>query len=148
MERTLILIKPDARKKRLTGIVIDRIESLGLELVAAKVVNVTQELAQEHYRDLKGQPFFEGIVKFIRGEFQQIPMHRVLALIYEGESAITAVRKIVGSTNPEKAEPWTIRGAFGKITDGIMENIVHASSNSKEAEREIALWFDGAEIVD
>ena len=148
IERTLILIKPDARKKRITGLVIDRLEAAGLELVAAKVVNVSEELAKEHYRDLKNEPFFKNIVKFIRGEFQNISMHRVLALIYEGENAISKIRKVVGATNPEEAEPWTIRGAFGEIKDGRMENAVHASSNAKEAEREIALWFSQKEIVD
>lgn len=147
-ERTLILIKPDGAKRKLTGLVIDRLENSGFDLIAAKVVSVSEELARKHYQALKDQPFFENLIRYIRGEFHKIPKNRVLALVYEGENAISEIRKIVGATNPEQAHPNTIRGAFGRITTkGQFENVVHASGNKEDAQREIKLWFKDEELT-
>ncbi len=149
VEKTLILIKPDAAARRLTGLVIDRLENSGFEMVGAKLVSVSEELARKHYEALKDQPFFENLIKYIRGEFHGIKNNKILALVYKGENAISEIRKIVGATNPEQAEPWTIRGSFGRITTkGQFENVIHASGNSQDAEREIKLWFRDDEIIE
>lgn len=148
MERTLVLIKPDGAKRKLTGLVMDRLDQAGLKLVAAKMVSVSEELAREHYRDLQGKPFFEGLIRYIRGEFHGIDDHGVLALVYEGEGAIALVRKVAGATNPEQADPASIRGSFGRITTGgQFENVLHASGNPADAQREVGLWFKPAEIL-
>ncbi len=145
--RTLILIKPDAISKKLTGIILDRIEHLMLDMKAAKVAVVTDELARKHYANLAGTPFLENVVKFMRGDFNGIDDHRIYAFVYEGDDAVNKVRECIGATNPDKALPYTIRGAFGCYKDGVMQNCVHASGSPEEAEREIALWFKPEEII-
>jgi len=148
IEQTLVLVKPDGAKRRLTGLVFDRLEAAGLVLAGAKLVSVTERLAREHYKEHEGKPFFEGLIRYIRGEFHGIPHHRVLALVFEGEGAVALTRKVSGATNPEKAEPGTLRGSFGRVTtDGQIENVLHASGNPADAEREIKLWFSPEEIL-
>lgn len=146
-EQTLILIKPDAISKKLTGIILDRIEHLALDMKAAKVTAVTEKLAEEHYANLSGQPFLPSVIKFMRGDFNDIKDHRIYAFVYEGENAISKIRQALGATDPSKAEPSTIRGAFGCFKDGVMQNCVHASGSPEDAKREIALWFKPEEIV-
>jgi nucleoside-diphosphate kinase len=146
MERTLILIKPDAIEKRIAGIIIDRLENLGLRMVAAKVARVTEKLAREHYDNLKGTPYVDGVVSFMTGQRNNIGGPHVYAFVYEGENAVSRVRSMIGNTNPEKADPWTLRGQFGSIKNGVMENAIHASGSPEEAQREIALWFKKEEI--
>ena len=108
--------------------------------------SVTRELAEEHYTLLKDQPFFEELIQYIMGQFHE--RRKVMALVYHGEDAIQKVRAICGATNPEEAEPASIRGAYGRITtSGIYENAIHASANPEEAEREIKLWFSPKELV-
>lgn len=143
MERTLVLIKPDGQKRKLTGLVIDRLDHAGFEMIAARLVPVTRELAEAHYEALKDKPFFSNLIKFFMGEFHEIKNLKILALVYQGENVISEVRRVVGATNPEEANPSSIRGSFGRISSktGIMENVVHASANAIDAEREIALWF-------
>lgn len=150
IERTLVLIKPDGMKRRLAGLAIDRLERSDLELIGAKVVSVTDELAREHYALLKNEPYFESAVKFIRGDFHGVSNRRVIAMVYKGEGAIKGVRAIVGATNPEEAAPGTIRGSFGRINSkgGYFENVVHASGNPAEAEREIKIWFKAGELIE
>jgi nucleoside-diphosphate kinase len=141
----LILIKPDGLKKSLTGNILTRLSETKLEIVAAKMVRVSQELAEEHYKHLKDKPFFPDIVKYIRGEFHD--RRKVMALIYWGEDAIKKCRELAGATNPEEAESTSIRGSYGRITTlGVYENVIHVSSNVEEAEREIKLWFSPDEI--
>lgn len=145
VEQSLILIKPDGLVKSLTGDIISKMSETGLKIVGAKIVQVTRELAEEHYQHLREEKFFDELIKYIMGEFHT---KRVLALVYHGENAIKNVRKIVGETNPENAEPISIRGKYGRITtSGVFENVVHASENTKEAEREIKLWFRPDELV-
>jgi len=149
IEKTLILIKPDGIKRRLTGLAIDRLENAGFELVGAKAVSVTEELARKHYDALKDKPFFENLIKYIRGEFHGISKNRLIALVYRGENAIKGVRAVVGATNPEDAAPGTIRGSFGRISSkGQFENVVHASGDAQDAVREVALWFKPEEIIE
>jgi nucleoside-diphosphate kinase len=145
-QAALILIKPDGLKKSLTGNILTRLSETKLEIVAAKMVRVSQELAEEHYKHLKDKPFFPEIVKYIRGELHD--RRKVMALIYWGEDAIGKCRELAGETNPEKAEATTIRGSYGRITtSGVYENVIHVSSNEAEAEREIKLWFQPQEII-
>ncbi len=146
IEQTLVLIKPDGLKKSLTGNILTRLSETRLEIAGARVVRVTRELADEHYKALKGQPFFEELIRYIMGEYHE--RRKVLALVYHGEDAIQKVRNICGATNPEEAEPSSIRGAYGRITtSGRYENAIHASANAEDAEREIKLWFCPEELV-
>jgi len=146
IEQTLVLIKPDGLTKSLTGNILSRLSESRLEIAGARVVAVTRELAEEHYAELKDRPFFDELINYIMGELHN--RRRVMALVYHGEDAIAKVRDICGATNPEEADPRTIRGAYGRITTlGIYENAVHASANPQDAEREIKLWFRPKELV-
>lgn len=145
-EATLVLIKPDAIKRRLTGAVLSRLETLGLALIGAKVVRVSKALAREHYTPLTDKPFFEELIRYLCGELHGVDS--VLALVYAGPEAIQQVRRAAGATNPEAADPTSIRGAYGRLTTtGLMENVLHASSDQSEAEREITLWFKPEELI-
>lgn len=145
-QATLVLIKPDGLKKSLTGNILTRLSETKLEIVAAKMVRVSKDLAEEHYRHLKEKPFFQEIIYYIQGELHN--RKKVMALIYWGEDAIDKVRQLAGATNPEEADPTTIRGSYGRITTGgVYENVIHASANIEDAEREIKLWFKPEEII-
>jgi nucleoside-diphosphate kinase len=147
-QSTLVLVKPDGLVKSLTGNILTKLSEGKLVIVAAKVVRVSRELAIEHYCHLKDKPFFEGLIRYIQGEPYGEEYQRVLALVYQGEDAINKVRQMAGSTNPEEASPTSIRGAYGRITTkGIFENVIHASANEVDSEREIKLWFKPGEIV-
>lgn len=149
MQQTLVIIKPDGLKKSLTGNILTRISEAKLRIVGAKVVRVSRELAESHYVHLMEKPFFEGVIKYICGDPYGEQYRRVLALVYEGEEAIDKVRQLAGATNPEVAEPTSIRGQYGRLTSsGLFENVLHCSSNAEDAEREIKLWFEPGEIVD
>lgn len=144
-QQTLVLIKPDGLIKSLTGNILTELSSTDLIIVGAKIVQVTRELAEEHYQHLREEKFFDELIRYIMGEFHT---KRVLTLVYHGENAINKVRRVVGATDPEKADPTTIRGKYGRVTRaGVFENVVHASENEKEAEREIKLWFRPEELV-
>jgi nucleoside-diphosphate kinase len=144
-QQTLVLIKPDGLKKSLTGNVLTRLSETKLDIVGAKIVQVSKELAEEHYAMLKDKPFFEDLIKYIMGDYHK---KKVMALVYWGDDAINKVRKICGSTNPEEADPVSIRGAYGRITTkGVYENVIHASANEADAEREIKLWFAPDDMI-
>ena len=96
---------------------------------------------------LKDMPFFPSLIKFIKGDFHGVSDRRVLAMVYKGENAVKGIRAVVGATNPEQAAPGTIRGSFGRLSQGNMENVVHASGNPEEAEREIKIWFKPEEVI-
>ena len=145
-QQLLVLIKPDGLKKSLTGNILTRLSETKLEIVAAKMVRVSRELAAEHYKHMKDKPFFEDLVKYIQGELHD--RRKVMAMVYWGDDAITKVRQLAGATNPEEADPTTIRGSYGRITTkGLYENVLHTSSNESEAEREIKLWFQPEDII-
>lgn len=145
-EQTLVLIKPDGLSKSLTGNILTRLSESRLEIAAAKCVRVSRELAEEHYRTHRDKPFFDEIIRYLMGEFHD--RKKVMAFVYVGENAIKWVRAIGGATNPEKADPVSVRGAYGRITTyGVYENVIHASESSEEAEREIKLWFQPDEII-
>ena len=140
------MIKPDGLKKSLTGNILTRLSETKLEIVAAKMVRVSRELAEKHYCHLREKPFFEELVKYIMGELHD--RKKVLAMVYWGEDAIMKVREMAGSTNPEEANPVSIRGQYGRITTkGVYENVIHSSTNEAESEREIKLWFEPDEVI-
>jgi len=137
VERTLVLVKPDAVERLLAGEIVARLEQRGLRLRAAKLIRVDEELAQKHYAEHVDKPFFAGLVSFITSG-------PTLALAVEGESAVSAVRSTMGATDPAKAAPGTIRGDFGL---SMPDNLVHGSDSLESAARELALWFPGDELA-
>jgi nucleoside-diphosphate kinase len=149
MQQTLVIIKPDGLKKSLTGNILTRLSETKLRILGAKVVEVSKELAEKHYEHLKDKPFFNDVIKYIRGELHGKQYRRVMALVYGGANAISKVRQLAGTTNPEEADPTSIRGQYGRLTtSGLFENVLHCSANEIDAEREIKLWFQPDEILD
>ncbi len=146
IQQTLVLIKPDGLVRSLTGNILTRLSETKLEIVAAKVTRVSKELAQAHYQHLKEKRFYPELIRYLQGELHD--RRKVMALVYWGDQAIAKVRELAGETNPEEASPTSIRGSFGRIrSSGLYENVIHASSDEKEAEREIKLWFQPSEII-
>ena len=137
MERSLVLVKPDGVQRGLIGTIIHRLERRGLRLVAAKFMNVSQELAQTHYAIHKGKPFYEGLIRYITSA-------PVMAMVWEGPDAILAIRQTMGETRPTKAAPGTIRHDFALE---IGRNLTHASDEVENGKKEIALWFTTEELV-
>jgi nucleoside-diphosphate kinase len=137
MERTLIIIKPDAVQRGLIGPIIDRLERRGLRLAAMRLLAITPELAARHYAIHAGKPFYDGLIEFITSG-------PVVAAVVEGRDAINIVRTTMGATNPADAEPGTIRGDFGLE---IGRNLVHGSDGPETAAHEIPLFFNEDEIV-
>jgi nucleoside-diphosphate kinase len=134
-ERTLLLIKPDGVERQLVGEIIGRIERKGLTVSALEMRIVSDELARQHYAEHDGKPFFGSLLEFITSG-------PLVAAVIEGPRAVTALRQIVGGTDPvDKATPGTIRGDFGLETQF---NLVHGSDSTESAEREIGLWFSKA----
>ncbi|HEX2434673.1 MAG TPA: nucleoside-diphosphate kinase [Gaiellaceae bacterium] len=131
VERTLVLVKPDAMRRQLAGEIVARLERRGLELRGARIVNVDRPLAEEHYAEHAEKPFFGELVEFITSG-------PTLALVVEGEGAISTVRTTMGATNPADAAPGTIRG---DLSLSMPDNLVHGSDSPESAEREIGLWF-------
>ncbi|MBI2167521.1 MAG: nucleoside-diphosphate kinase [Candidatus Omnitrophica bacterium] len=145
-EATLVLIKPDGLAKSLTGNVLTRLSEAKLEIAASKCLRVSRQLAEEHYKALRDKPFYNELIDYIMGKYHD--RKKVMALVYVGPGAILRVRELSGATNPEEADPTTIRGQYGRITTkGVYENVVHASANAQDAEREIKLWFEPGEII-
>jgi nucleoside-diphosphate kinase len=145
INQTLILIKPDGLKKSLTGNILTRLSETKLDIVGARIVKVSRELAEKHYVHMKNKPFFGELIKYIMGHYHK---KKVMALVYWGEDAIKKVRQICGATNPEEADMVSIRGQYGRITTkGVYENVIHASTDRKEAEREIKLWFEPDDLI-
>jgi nucleoside-diphosphate kinase len=136
MERTLVLVKPDAMRRNLIGAIIARLEKLGLKLVALKMLHPDQALAQKHYAVHKDKPFYNDLVDYISSA-------PIVACVFEGEGAVEKIRKTMGATDPAKAEKGTIRGDFGL---SIGENSVHGSDSPDTAEAEIRLFFTPDEI--
>ena len=137
MERTLILIKPDAVQRGLSGTIIARLEARGLKLVALKLMQVGSDLAQQHYGEHSEKPFFKGLVKFITSS-------PIIAIVLEGNEAIAIVRNSMGETNPKNAAPGTIRGDFAL---DMGRNLIHGSDSIESARKEIELFFANTEIL-
>jgi nucleoside-diphosphate kinase len=136
-ERTLVLIKPDALARGLAGEILGRLERRELQILTAKLVQLDRSLAERHYAEHSEKPFFGELVDFITSA-------PTLALVVEGESAISVVRATMGATNPAEAAPGTIRG---DLALAMPDNLVHGSDSPESAEREIALWFSDSELV-
>lgn len=137
-ERTLIIIKPDAVQRQLMGKILARFEQKGLKIVAAKFMQIPNELARRHYAVHEGKPFFEGVVNYLSSS-------PVLVLVLEAEGVIAMSRKLMGATFGNEAEPGTIRGDFGACRG---YNLVHGSDSPESAKFEIGLYFKSDEIVD
>lgn len=137
MERTFIAIKPDGVQRGLIGEIIRRFETKGFTLVGLKLMLVSSELAAQHYGEHKDKPFFPSLVEFITSG-------PVLAMVWQGNGVIAMARKLIGATNPQNAEPGTIRGDYAIDID---RNIIHGSDGAETAQREIALWFQDDELV-
>jgi len=131
LDRTLVLIKPDGVRKGLVGEVIGRFERLGMRMVAMKLMGIDDDMAARHYEEHKGKDFYQALIDFITSG-------DVVAMVLEGEAAITIVRKVMGATNPVEAPPGTIRGDFAVSID---HNIVHGSDGPESAKREISIFF-------
>jgi len=137
LERTFIAIKPDGVQRNIVGEIIRRFESKGFTLVGLKIMQVSRELAEQHYAVHKERPFFPGLVNFIISG-------PLVAMVWEGEGVIASARKLIGATNPLTAEPGTIRGDFGV---SVGRNLIHGSDAPETAAEEIKLWFKDEELV-
>ena len=137
MERSLILVKPDAVERGFSGAIVGRLESAGLKLVALKMLRMDQALAERHYAPHKEKPFFKGLISFITSG-------PIVAAVFEGEDAVRRIRTVMGATDPAKAEAGSIRKDFGL---DIERNAVHGSDSVKTAEQEVALFFKDSEIL-
>lgn len=136
-ERTFVMLKPDATNRGLIGSVLARLELKGLRIAALKLIQVSAEQARAHYAVHEGKPFYDGLVKYIMSS-------PVTALVLEGPNAVAVVRKVVGATRPNEAEPGTIRGDFGL---DVSNNLIHASDSVDNAAAEAAIYFSEGEIL-
>ena len=131
MERTLILVKPDAFARGLSGEIISRFERKGLTMLCARLLTVSEQLAEQHYAEHEGKPFFGELVDFITSG-------PLLALVFEGDYAVAAARQVIGATDPLEASPGSIRGDFARE---VGQNLVHGSDSPESGAREVALFF-------
>lgn len=138
MERSLVLVKPDGVQRALVGEVISRLERRGLRLVAAKFMQVSQELAETHYAIHKGKPFYEGLISYITSA-------PVMAMVWEGPNAVAAIRQTMGATRPTEAAPGSLRHDFSLE---VGRNLTHASDTLENGEQEVELWFQKEELVE
>jgi nucleoside-diphosphate kinase len=137
LERTFLAVKPDGVQRALVGDIIRRLETKGFTLVGLKLMQVSRELAEQHYGVHRERPFFAGLVEFITSG-------PVVAMVWEGDGVIASARKLIGATNPLTAEVGTIRGDYGV---SIGRNIIHGSDAPETAQQEISLWFKAEELV-
>lgn len=147
-EKVLVLIKPDAMARNLAGIIIHDLSQLKLKMIGLKLVSVQKHLAEKHYEVHKEKPFYSDLLKYIMGEFHNV--HSIIAIAYEGEDAIKKLREYAGKTNPDDAEPSTLRGKYGKVNSKTnnFDNVMHISDSPENGEKEIAIWFDEDELVE
>lgn len=146
IERTFVAFKPDAVQRGIVGEIMHRFERAGLRIAAVKMMQASDQLLEEHYSEHVDKEFYENLAAFM----QEGP---VIAAVLEGVAAVAVVRKLVGETEPYEAAPGTIRGDFSHVTyahadeeEKAVKNVIHASGNPEEAEKEIGLWFDEEEI--
>lgn len=138
MDRTYVMIKPDGVQRNLVGEIISRFEKRGIKIVALKMMRISRELAEKHYGEHQGKPFFEPLVDFITSG-------PVVAMVLEGKEVVSTVRDMMGATNPLKAAPGTIRGSYGL---DVGRNVIHGSDSPESAAREINLFFAPGELLD
>lgn len=137
MEKTFIMVKPDGVQRQLIGEILSRFERKGLQLAGAKLMQVSEQMAENHYAEHKGKPFFGELVEFITSG-------PVFAMVWEGENVVEITRQLIGKTNPKDALPGTIRGDYGMF---VGKNIIHGSDSLESAEREIHIFFKQEELV-
>lgn len=138
MEKTYLMVKPDGVQRGLVGEIVSRFEKKGLKLVAAKLMIIPKEVAENHYGEHKGKPFFPSLISYITSG-------PVFAMVWEGENAVQVCRNMMGKTNPQDSAPGTIRGDYCLVT-GL--NIIHGSDSPESAAREIGIFFKPEELVD
>ncbi len=138
IERTFVMLKPDAIQRGLISEILGRLEKKGLKPVAVKLMRLPKEMAERHYGEHKGKGFFPGLIDYITSG-------PVLCMVWEGENAVASVRALMGKTNPQDAVPGTIRGDLAQQTG---RNLVHGSDSPESAKREIQLFFNDYELVD
>ncbi len=138
MERSLVLIKPDAIQRGLTGEIITRLEKKGLKLVAIKMIHLDRSLAEKHYAIHEGKPFFKDLVSFITSS-------PIIAIVFQGDNVVNIIRRSMGETNPAESASGTIRGDYAI---SIEHNLIHGSDSSQNAAKEIGLFFSSGEILD
>lgn len=138
MEKTLVLIKPDGVQRGIIGVVISRLENRGLKLIASKFLLVSKQLAESHYAIHKGKPFYEGLIRYITSS-------PVMAMVWQGPNAVSAVRQTMGATRPLEAAPGTIRHDYALE---VGRNLTHGSDSPENAKSEIGLWFTPSELFD
>jgi len=136
-ERTLILIKPDAVQRALTGPIVTRLERTGYKIIGVKMLHVDEGLASRLYAEHKEKPFYDGLVKYITSS-------PVVAMVLSGPEVVAKIRQLMGATNPLEAAPGTIRGDFG---EDVGRNLVHGSASVQDAQREVPIFFDEGEIM-
>ena len=146
IQKTLVLIKPDGVQRALVGEILQRFEKVGLKIVAMKMLHVDKEFSKKHYAEHIEKPFYQGLETMIT-------MSPVVAMVLEGVEAIELVRKMSGATEPKSAAPGTIRGDYSHVSYGYadnkgigIKNVIHASANEEDAEKEVSLWFSENEI--
>jgi nucleoside-diphosphate kinase len=137
MERTLVIVKPDAVQRRLSGEIIQRFERRGLRIIALKMIKIDRQLAETHYGEHKGKPFYDGLIRYITAA-------PAVVMVLEGFKAVSIVRRMLGATNPSEADPGTIRADYAMQAP---YNLVHGSDAVETAQREIALFFSPEEII-
>lgn len=137
LQRTFVAVKPDGVQRGLVGEIITRFERRGLKLVGMKLLQVTNELAEKHYGEHKGKPFYPGLVQFITSG-------PVVAMVWEGKDAVSLARNVIGATNPAQAAPGSIRG---DLAVEIGRNVVHGSDSPENGEREVSIFFNDSELV-
>jgi len=137
MERTFLMVKPDGVQRNLIGKIVERFERKGFQLVGAKLMQVSTELAEKHYQEHVEKPFFGELVEFITSG-------PVFAMVWQGEEVIAKSRLMIGKTNPMEASPGTIRGDFAEVKS---KNVIHGSDGIESAAREIALFFKEEELI-
>lgn len=138
MDKSLVLVKPDAMKRGLAGVIIGRLQEQGLKLVALKMLHMDKKLAEQHYAVHKDKPFFGELIEYITST-------PIVAAVFEADGVVEKIRKIMGATDPAKAEPGTIRKDFGL---DVQQNSTHASDSNETAEKEIRLFFKEGEVLD
>jgi nucleoside-diphosphate kinase len=138
MERTLVLVKPDGMQRGLAGEILSRLERRGLRIAALRLFRMDEATARRHYAEHEGKDFFQSLVSYIT-------CAPIIAAIFEGTDAVAVVRKTMGATNPARAEPGTIRG---DLALELLRNLIHGSDSPESAAREIALFFDQADVHD
>ncbi len=138
MDKSLVLVKPDAMKRGLAGAILGRLQEQGLKLIALKMIHMDKKLAEQHYAVHKDKPFFGELIEYITST-------PIVAAVFEADGVVEKIRKIMGATDPAKAEPGTIRKDFGL---DVQQNSTHASDSNETAEKEIRLFFKEDEILD